>query len=402
MEKNSLNTKEIIKHGQVIIKKPYYFLALVLTFLVNFDSSVTIPIISNYARVELGASFILASFIVGAYSMVHIPSNIIAGRLVDKIGRKILITVGIILDGFSILLYSLARTPYFLLFARIIHGLGGGFGGPGTMAYLSDATPKEKSGRGMALYGISFGVSLLFGFMLGGLGAERFGYHSLFFIISLILFIMAALSIILPTIYQPTKNKLTFKEEILIFKEAIVSKKMISPYLSIFALNFNLGIITATYAGLLQISNYSDGQIGMIFSILVLLSILIHYPSGYISDKKGTLGIMTYGLLFVSFSFLILIFSVKIPVPIIGMIIFGVGHGMIFPTSAAIIKNNTKEENRGVTTGTFYALVVAGIAVGAPISGVVFEMLGSTAMFLLGIIFPASVVIIVLLISKRS
>ncbi|MFW9867926.1 MAG: MFS transporter, partial [Candidatus Thorarchaeota archaeon] len=117
MEKKSLNTKEIIEHGQVIIKKPYYFLALVLTFLVNFDSSVTIPIISNYARVELGASFILASFIVGAYSMVHIPSNIIAGRLVDKIGRKILITVGIILDGFSILLYSLARTPYFLLFA---------------------------------------------------------------------------------------------------------------------------------------------------------------------------------------------------------------------------------------------------------------------------------------------
>ncbi|MFW9783527.1 MAG: MFS transporter, partial [Candidatus Heimdallarchaeota archaeon] len=118
------------------IGKGYYFIVLVLTFIVNFDSTVAIPIISNYAR-SLGASVILAAFIVGVYSMVHIPANIISGRFVDKIGRKVLIAIGVALDGLSILLYSLARDPYFLLVARIIHGLGGGFGGPGTMAYLS-------------------------------------------------------------------------------------------------------------------------------------------------------------------------------------------------------------------------------------------------------------------------
>ncbi len=384
-----------------IIKKSHYFLVLTLTFIVNFDSTVAIPIISNYA-ISLGASIILASFIVGVYSMVHIPANIISGRLVDKVGRKTLITVGIALDGFSILLYSIARDPYFLLFARIIHGLGGGFGGPGTMAYLSDATPKEKSGRSMAFYGISFGIALLFGFMIGGMGAQAIGYKSLFFIISISLFVMSALTFLLPTIYSPTKEKLGLKEELLIFKNTIISKKMIPPYLGIFALNFNLGIITATYSVLLKDNLYTDGQIGMIFSVLVLLSIIVHYPSGFFSDKRRKIILLNVGLIFVSLSFLILTISITSPIPILGMIVFGIGHGMIFPTSAGIIRNNTTEHNRGVATGTFYALVVAGIAVGAPISGHIFDLLGTLAMLVMGIIVPLSIAIILFLLNKIS
>jgi len=381
------------------IRRKHLFLVLVLTFIVNFDSTVAIPIISIYA-ISLGAPLILATFIVGAYSMVHIPSNIISGRLVDKIGRKVLIAIGVLLDGFSVLLYSLAQDPYFLLFARIIHGLGGGFGGPGTMAYLSDATPKEKSGKGMAFYGISFGIALLFGFMVGGIGAQVIGYKTLFLIISIVLFVMAVLSFVLPKIYYPAKKKLSFKEEIIIFKETLFSKKMISPYLGILTLNINLGIITATYSIMLENASYTSGQIGIIFSVLVFLSILVHYPSGAFGDKIGHKKIMSTGLIFASIGFFILTISILSPFPILGMLVFGIGHGMVFPTSAGIIRNNTEEYNRGIATGTFYALVVAGIAVGAPISGLVFDLLGVKATLIMGIIIPLSIAIILFLAFK--
>jgi MFS family permease len=382
-------------------KRPIVII-LILTFIVNFDSTVVIPIISNYA-IELGASVILAAFIVGVYSMVHIPANIISGRIVDKVGRKTLIAVGICLDGFSILLYSFARDPYFLLFARIIHGLCGGFGGPGTMAYLIDITPEKKSGRGMSLYGISFGLALLLGFMVGGMGAQGIGYQNLFFVVAIVLFIMAILSFTLPTIYQPSKEKLTFKQEINIFKDTIVSKKMFAPYLGILALNFNLGIITATYSILLKSASYTDGEIGRLYSILVLLSILVHYPSGALGDKKGRTLIMSSGLIFVSMSFLILLISPSSPFPILGMIIFGIGHGMIFPTSAAMMRINSEEHNRGVATGTFYALVVAGIALGAPISGLLYELYGSRVMFIGGMLFPlVSAIVIFFFFRERN
>ena len=97
---------------------------------------------------------------------------------------------------------------------------------------------------------------------------------------------------------------------------------------------------------------------------------------------------MSSGLVFVSMSFLILMISFSSPIPIIGMVIFGIGHGMVFPTSAGIVRNNSDAHNRGVATGTFYALVVAGIAIGAPISGLLYELYGSQIMFLGGMLFP--------------
>ncbi|MFW9784680.1 MAG: MFS transporter, partial [Candidatus Heimdallarchaeota archaeon] len=253
----------------------------------------------------------------------------------------------------------------------------------------------------MALYGISFGIALLLGFMIGGIGATGVGYKNLFLLVSILLFFMATFSLFLPPIYHPIKEKFSFKKEFEILKIIIISKKILPSYLSIIALNFNLGIITATYSVLLKEASYSDSQIGIIFSILVFISIIIHYPSGLLSDKKGKLKIMSIGLILVSLSFTILTISILIPIPIFGMIIFGIGHGMIFPTSAGIIRNHTEEGIRGIATGTFYAIIVTGIAIGAPISGLIFSFWGTKAMLILGILIPLSTVITLFFLDRK-
>ena len=383
------------------IGRKYLFLILTLSFLVNFDSTVAIPIIALYAK-ELGASIILIGLIVGVYSMVHIPSNIFFGRLVDKLGRKHLITIGVFLDGISMLLYFLANNPIFLLFARVIHGIGGGFGGPATMAYLSDATSKERSGRVMALYGISIGFANLIGFMLGGMVAQIIGFSNLFLIIGVLLIIMAFLSFGLPSIYQKRETSITFKQEFKIVKQTIFRKVMISPYFSAIALMFNMGIITATYTVMLGDLYYTSGQIGMILSIMVIFSILIHYPAGILSDKIGYTKVMLIGLLFSALTFGVLIISLEPPIPMIGMVFFGIGHGLIFPSSAGAIKENTPNSESGLATGMFYALIVAGVAIGAPISALVYDFSTIQITLLLGIFSPLIVALILVGVLRNS
>ena len=382
------------------IGRKYLFLILTLSFLVNFDSTVAIPIIALYAK-ELGASIILIGLIVGVYSMVHIPSNIFFGRLVDKLGRKRLITIGVFLDGISMLLYFLANNPMFLLFARVIHGIGGGFGGPATMAYLSDATSKKRSGRVMALYGISIGFANLIGFMLGGMVAQIIGFSNLFLIIGVLLIIMAFLSFGLPSIYQKRETSITFKQEFKIVKQTIFRKVMISPYFSAIALMFNMGIITATYTVMLGDLYYS-GQIGMILSIMVIFSILIHYPAGILSDKIGYTKVMLIGLLFLVLTFGILMISLEAPIPMIGMVFFGIGHGLIFPSSAGAIKEKTPNSESGLATGMFYALIVAGVAIGAPISALVYDFSTIQITLLLGIFSPLIVALILVGVLRNS
>jgi len=58
----------------------------------------------------------------------------------------------------------------------------------------------------------------------------------------------------------------------------------------------------------------------------------------------------------------------------IGMVFLGLGHGLIFPSSAGAVKEKTKGSESGIATGTFYALIVAGVAIGAPISTHVYEV----------------------------
>lgn len=338
--------------------------------------------------------------------MVHIPSNIIFGRIVDKIGRKMMISIGVMLDGLSMLLYAVAQDPLFLLFGRIVHGIGGGFGGPATMAYISDATSQRRSGRGMAMYGMSIGFSNLIGFLLGGLVAQIIGESNLFFIMAIVLFIMSLSSFFLPSIYQPTKEKVRFVEELRVFRKTVIQKSMISPYFSILAMMFNMGIVTAVYTLMLENSSaaYTVGQTGMILSIMVVFSILIHYPAGILSDKIGYIKVMLIGLILVSVAFGVFMISFEAPLPMIGMVFLGLGHGLIFPSSAGAVKENTKDTESGIATGTFYALIVAGVAIGAPISGHVYFYANQFAL-LLGVIVPiivAAILVFILIFLKKN
>ena len=399
ISQNSLDVKEGKNQKNLTISRKYVFLALALSFMVNFDSNAAIPIIANYS-LDLGASVLFMGFIVGIYSMVHIPANLIFGRLVDKFGRNRLIAFGVFLDGVSMLLYALAQDPYFLLFGRIIHGIGGGFGGPATMSYISDATSQKRSGRGMALYGMSIGFSNLVGFMLGGLVAQMIGASNLFFIIAIILFVMSFTSLLLPTIYEPSKEKLNLRKEIKQFRKVVFRKSMISPYFSMLAMMFNMGIITATYTVMLESAAYTVGQTGMILSIMVIFSILIHYPAGTLSDKIGYTKVMLIGLLLIASAFGVFMISLEVPLPMIGMVFLGLGHGLIFPSSAGAVKEKTKGSESGIATGTFYALIVAGVAIGAPISTHVYELFNAQLTLALGIIVPLIVAIVLVVLLK--
>jgi len=377
--------------GSIQLKKRFLLLVLTVTFFVNFDAAVVIPIIANYA-IDLGASLFLAGVIVGIYAMVHIPSDIILGRVIDKIGRKTFLIIGLFFDGFSMLLYFFANNFQFLLIARIIHGLGGGFGGPATMAYLGDATSDEKSGRGMALYGIFMGLSMLIGFMVGGMMSVYFGYKNLFLTIAIIMLLFIPFTIRLPSIYKPPGIKSTLREEFKIFKQILFKKSLVAPYLSILVLYFDMGIITAAYTVILKNAFYDDAQIGMLFAIIVLFSMILHYPAGKLSDKIGKSIPIIVGLILISLAFLIFI-VMDFPFPMLGMIIFGIGQGMIFPTAAGVVKIQTTNDIRGLATGIFYALSVAGVALASPISGFIFELFGTLAVLILGIVIPFIAVI---------
>src|SRR2546425_9467035 len=163
---------------------------LFATLVGTMDNNALIPVITFYA-LALGADPLMAGLIVGAYSLVHIPANIVFGRLADRVGRKRPLVYGLLWDAVSLALYAVVSSPVALLLVRVSHGLGGGFVGPSSMALVSERADPARKGRAFAYYGISIAIAVILGFAVAGIASARNAYRPMFFGLSFALWVGA-------------------------------------------------------------------------------------------------------------------------------------------------------------------------------------------------------------------
>jgi len=164
-----------------------------VTFLGFIDTNLLIPVMALYAA-GLGASVGIIGLIIGLYSVTNTPANVLLGRLIDRVGYRLPLTLGLIGDALSMFLYSVCRLPIHLALVRAIHGTSGGLVGPATMSITADYSDKARKGRTMSFYGIALAAATLVGYLLSGVFVSRLGYQALFLFGVIVLAIGAMLS----------------------------------------------------------------------------------------------------------------------------------------------------------------------------------------------------------------
>ncbi len=351
-------------------KRTGSFSLLAATFMGTMDSNAMVPVIALYAA-SMGASVEMIGLIVAMYSIVHIPANIIFGRLADKIGLRNPFIVGLTWDAVSVFLYSLASTPIHLLLVRMSHGLGGGFVGPSSMGIASRMAPEDRKGRMMAKYGIALALSVIVGFAIGGMVIGRFGYDRFFYVLSGILILAVGFALMVKEPEDFVKVKTTFGQDLRDFFALLKRKAVLLSYSSIFSLYFVMGAFTVLVPLYMEGFGLGTTDVVIAFSTFAILSVIVHYPSGIMCDKFGPKVPALAGLVAITVAMLMLpLFNTLLTLlPV--MVIFGIGHGLVFPSSSTMVVKGTRNDVRGMASGVFYALLVAGVAVGAPIAGLV-------------------------------
>jgi MFS family permease len=375
----------------------------VVTFLGFLDTHLLIPVIALYAS-ELGASLGIIGLIVGLYSLTNTPANILFGRLMDKVGYKIPLIAGLVGDALSMFLYSLCRTPIHLALVRVLHGTSGGLVGPATMSAIADYSDRAKKGRTMAFYGMSMASATLVGYGLSGIFVSRLGYKALFLFGAAILTIGVILSFLLPSNRQknsmPTKTSPDrgFKKA----KDLLSRKGLIASYCSIFAQYFTFGGVVTLLPLYVRSLGMEAFHVGMLLAIFAAMFIIVQLPSGTLSDKVGRPIPIVVGLSLSIVPLVLLPSLTTFPLLAMGVALYGIAYGILFPSISALIADHTTPEERGMATGIFHALLTAGVAIGAPVIGWVGEIAGveSGLISISGIIILALVVALITL--KRS
>lgn len=152
-------------------------LTLILAALDQTILSTALPVMSR----ELPGGWPLA-WVFSAYLLSATVVIALYGRLADVLGRKpmLLLAIGLFLLGS--LCCGVSQDLRQLVLSRALQGAGGGGLMTLTMLTVADLFAPEERGRHQALLGAAYGVSTMFGPLLGGVLVEHLSWHWAFWI----------------------------------------------------------------------------------------------------------------------------------------------------------------------------------------------------------------------------
>src|ERR1700727_1590500 len=133
-------------------------------------------------RGGLGASQSQLEWAINSYTLVFAGLLFTFGVLGEKIGRKRMLMIGLVLFGIASLLSAYSRTPDQLILARAAMGLGGAAVMPQTLSIISNVFAPAERPKAIGLWAMAVGLGIATGPGLGGLLLDRFWWGSVFLI----------------------------------------------------------------------------------------------------------------------------------------------------------------------------------------------------------------------------
>jgi EmrB/QacA subfamily drug resistance transporter len=133
-------------------------------------------------RGGLGASQSQLEWAINSYTLVFAGLLFTFGVIGDKVGRKRMLMIGLVLFGIASLLSAYSRTPEQLIFARAAMGLGGAAVMPQTLSIISNVFEPAERPRAIGLWAMAVGIGIATGPVLGGLLLDHFWWGSVFLI----------------------------------------------------------------------------------------------------------------------------------------------------------------------------------------------------------------------------
>jgi EmrB/QacA subfamily drug resistance transporter len=156
--------------------------ALFMTLLDVSVTNVALPSIGS----ATGASPSELQWVVSGYTLAFGLVPVLAGRLGDDHGRRLMFQVGV--AGFAVtsVLAGLAPGPAMLIVARVLQGLSGGLINPQVAGLVQQMFRGPERGRAFGFLGTTVGLGTALGPLVGGalivLGGPELGWRLVFFI----------------------------------------------------------------------------------------------------------------------------------------------------------------------------------------------------------------------------
>ena len=116
----------------------------------------------------LGAEFSSLQWVVNAYTLMLGGLILVGGGLGDRLGRRLIFIIGIVVFTAASLACAVAPSVGFLIAARAVQGIGAALLVPQSLAIITACFPKSVRGRAIGTWAAASAVTTALGPALGG------------------------------------------------------------------------------------------------------------------------------------------------------------------------------------------------------------------------------------------
>ncbi|MEV5116023.1 MFS transporter [Peribacillus frigoritolerans] len=345
---------------------------LFLTFYVLMVT-LTIYTMDNFNASQAQAGLASSIFVLGAVLV-----RPIAGKKIDKIGRRKMLLGSLVLFMIASIGYFLVNSLSLLLIDRFIQGFAFGLATTATGTIAADIIPNERRGEGTGYFAMSTNLAMAFGPFIGLLITQHFSYSIIFYAASL----FAAFSLVASLFMNVPEGDKGGASPQKGFKISDYFEKRALP-ISIF-----IGFAGFTYSSILSYLTSFAKEMDLMdaasfFFVVFAVFLLASRPfTGRMFDVKGENAVIYPSLLLFAVGMVILSQSHHGITLLIAGALIGVGYGTFQSSCQAISIKEAPSNRMGLATSTFFTMYDFGIGVGPFLLGFLIPFTGFKGLFI--------------------
>lgn len=337
-------------------------------FISTFGDAILQPFLSIFLT-ELGISAPVVGLLYNVRNWVQALIRVPIGVMSDRLGRRRLMLLGLIILSIVPLLYYASGGLSLPLIAMMMGGLGISLYYPPAEAYASRLFPPERVGEAMGKFHLGWAVSFIIGPSVGGALALYFPTYRPVFIIA-----SAVTSISVPVLWLNVENDSTnpdlgeLKASLMGLPSLLAgflrNRRVLAASITTFIHSFCNWVVPAFFPLLAHSLGFSEVIIGLSLTANSLVMTLSLPLIGRLSDRVGRFPPIALGLLISVVGFVALPMACEAWELLLLMAFIGLGGSLVFPVSQAAIMEALPDGERGAGAGLWGATLSFGGALG--------------------------------------
>ena len=343
---------------------------------------IILPVFAFYAEhLPGGVSYTLVGIALGAYGLTQAILQIPFGWLSDRIGRKPVIYIGLILFAIGSFVAASATDIYVVILGRVIQGAGAI--SAAVMALAADLTREEHRTKAMAAIGMTIGATFALSLIIAPALNNVIGVPGIFAMTGVLA--LLAMVVVFKIIPDPVVSRFHSDTEASAgrFRNVLRNPQLLRLDFGVFALHATLMALWLVVPLSLRTTGLAADHHWQVYLPVLLLSMVLIVPAIIYGEKKAKLKqifVISIAVLLASQVMLACTFD-SLWGTTLALLVFFTAFNLLEATLPSLISKIAPVGAKGTAIGVYSSVQFLGAFVGATVGGYLYQHYGAAALY---------------------